>query len=94
MPTRRVPPTRQAREARKAEAKRIVEKAKAEVQMRILRLATICPNGKALKFALGSELTLWGDAYRRIAVIVPPTKMVGQVILGDDDLFELLKHAG
>jgi hypothetical protein len=37
-------------------------------------IASLCPNGKELRFAYGHELAAWSGAYGRLAAVVPGDK--------------------
>jgi hypothetical protein len=47
-------------------------------------IASLCPNGKELRFAYGHELAAWSGAYGRLAAVVPGDKMVGEVMVAND----------
>ena len=81
---RRAAPSPRERARRQEETGKVIAQAKAQI---ILTLASPCPNGKQLRYALGSELREWaaaGAAYAKIAAHVPDDRMTGEVLVESD----------
>jgi hypothetical protein len=74
---RNVQPTREQREHRRVEAKKIAKAVTAKIAERIV-LDTPMPNGKRLRFCTGQEVGAFGAAFALIAAKVGHDCLVGE----------------